>query len=170
MLDDGTFDYCGHHFDAMIFMYPEYSKPEIVDFLKSAISAGAKICVKGNLTRGFDGKAIDGGFIDAFKLPEGDKIDPEKLFGIKRNDIALGCRLEDGSVVMSSYASMRDGVPAVAEFELDGKNFEVKFIGIFAIKTDGAGKIMKMSAGKLYSLSRDGESIYSYPDGKTVEI
>ena len=152
---DGRFDYCGHKFDSLLFLYPEYAKPETVAFLKQAVDANARLKVMGTLTRDFDGKAVDGSFLD--KVAASDALAAAEALGAVKNDVAHGCRLADGSVVISHYESVRDDAPCTALFTLDGAQIEATFIGSFAIKTDGRGAVEKLVSGKLLSLKRDGD-------------
>lgn len=171
---DGRFDYCGHKFDAMLFLYPEYAKAETVAFLKAAAKARANFKVIGALSRGFDGSVLDGGFLAPFTVapttPDTSLMlkQTAEALGLRPNDIENGCRLSDGSVVMSHYESVRDGEPCTARFVLDGETIEVNFIGSFAIKTDGRGQVQKLVSGELLSLSRRGEELLPDLRGRDV--
>ena len=170
---DGRFDYCGHRFDAMLFLYPEYSKPQTIEFLRQAVEQGARIQVIGSLTHGFDGLPTDGRFLEQVTLmaTEGDAISLQqaaKQLCIPKNDIAYGCRLSDGSVVISHYASLRDGQPYTAHFLLDGDAYEVCMIGAFAIRTDGRGTIRTLVCGELRDLQKNGRPILPHVRGRMV--
>lgn len=197
----GRFDYCGHKFDAMLYLYPEYAKPEAVAFLRSAVSQGVPIRVIGTLTHSFDGSSADGSFLaditqgaasdvtvgEATRLwnngtPIAGGLDRHIVddntvamlceaatsLGVESNDIENGCRLTDGSVVISHYESLRDGLPYTASFELGGKQYEVSFMGTFAIKTDAAGEIEKLVCAELCELTRNGEPLLPELRGKEI--
>lgn len=75
--EDGRLDYNGHKFDAMLFLYPEYAKPETVAFLQSAIRANVKLRVVGSLTHGFDGAALDGRFLTPYTIAPTESASPD---------------------------------------------------------------------------------------------
>ena len=159
---DGKFNYCGHIFDAMLFMAPEYSKPETAEFLKKAIDAGAKIRVIGTLTRLFDGTEADGSFLSDHTVDYG--CDIAKELSLPLNDIEGGCRLVDGSVVMSNYESVKSGKPHIAKFDLNGDAYEVTYIGCFAMKADGE----RLVCGELVDMKKNGAPHLEEARGKSV--
>ena len=162
LTDDGKFDYCGNKFEAMLFMAPEYSKPETVAFLKKAVDAGAKIRVIGTISKYFDGTEADGGFLSGVTVDY--DCDIAKELSLELNDIAGGCRLTDGSVVMSSYDSVKTGKPHTARFSLNGDEYEVSYIGCFAMKKDGESLV----CGELADLKKNGKTYLPDVRGKNV--
>ena len=162
LTDDGKFNYCGHVFEAMLFMAPEYSKPQTVEFLKKAIDVGAKIRIIGTLTRYFDGTEADGSFLSANTVNYDCDIANE--LSLPLNDIEGGCRLEDGSVAMSNYESVKNGIPHTAKFDLNGDDYEVTYIGCFAMKADGE----RLVCGELVDMKKNGTPYLEEVRGKSV--
>ena len=59
-IEDGGFDFCGHKFKKLLYLYPEYSKPAVVSFLNDVAKQGIDMaCGSGYFTRFLKGKGFD---------------------------------------------------------------------------------------------------------------
>lgn len=155
--ENNKFDYCNNKFDAMLYLYPQYSKSKTLGFLKHCAESGANIRVIGKIGRDFEGAPVDAKALERCTVSE--DCDIVKEMGLRINDIPNGCRLADGSVVMSCYESVRYSKPQEAEFTINGKKYEVSYEGVFAMKTGRDGKIERLVSGKLDSLKENGRDI-----------
>ena len=126
----------------------------------------ANIKVIGKLVYGFDGQKTDGSFLDNCTVDY--EFDPERELGLLKNDIPDGCRLADGSVVLSHYESLRDGVPHAANFTIGEERYEVSFLGTFAIRTDTDGNIMKLACADLRELLKNGAPVLPQLRGQNI--
>ena len=154
---DGKIDFCGHKFQKLLYLYPEYSKPGVVKFLNNAAKEGVDMKVIGELTRGFDGNQAGFDFGGEYFLAE--DTDLVAAMNLKQNTIKCGCVTEDGAVVISDYDSVVNNGFCTYEFELEGFKFEAQFRGTFALKLDGNGNIEKLAAGNLKYLKKNGETL-----------
>ena len=158
-MKDGKYDYCGHTFDKLLYLYPEYSKKEVTDFLETAVADGYELKVIGEYTHTFEGQPAKLNVREDVFLDE--TADIVEVFGLKKNPIQNGCVLEDGSVIISDYDSvMTDGFCTYV-FEINGHAYEAEFRGTLALKTDDNGNIEKFTAGNLKYLKKDGEVLIS---------
>lgn len=157
---DGKFDYCGHKFEKMLYLYPEYAKGETIAALKT-FAGGDNFAVIGSLTRDFGGNEIDGSFLKACTLP--DDADIAKEMKLTANDIEGGCRLEDGSVVLADVGFSQKQEEKTACFTVNGHAVNAVYKGVFAIKLTDNGKIEKAACGDCALLEVSGEKI-AVPD------
>lgn len=154
-LKDGKYDYCGHTFNKMLYLYPEYSKNEVISFLETAVARGYEIKIIGEYTHTFEGQPAMLNIDKEFLLEE--NADVVEALHLTKNPIQNGCISEDGSVIISDYDSvMTDGF-CTYDFEINGHLYEAEFRGTFALKTDENGNIEKLVAGNLKYLKKDGE-------------
>ncbi|MBR6764643.1 MAG: hypothetical protein IKM13_12975 [Clostridia bacterium] len=156
---DGKFDYCGHRFDKLLYLYPQYSKPEVISFLQEALQNGYDLKILGELTRDFDGRPAElTGEPDSF-LTEEDDIPGE--MALTPNTIPDGCVLEDGSVVIGHYESVAGDNFCTRRFELGETLCEATFKGVFALKLGENGEIEKLVAGGLKEFKLNGKTVLS---------
>lgn len=156
-LQDGRFDYCGHKFDKLLYLYPEYSKAEVTEFLESAARKGYDLRIIGQYTRDFEGKPARLNMSDEHFLCEAEDI--AEAMALRKNDIPNGCILEDGSVLISDYESVENSCDCIARFTCNGNSYEAAFRGVFAMKPGGSNHIRKLAAGKLQYLKKDGQML-----------
>ncbi len=166
-MKDGYFDYCGHKFSKMLFLYPEYSKDKVLSFLQKAIDDGYDLKILGNLTRDFDGKPAMLECSSDTVLTEQSDIPKEMNLAV--NPIVDGCILEDHSVVITNYASIADDIFCTYQFSIDDYYCEATFKGVFAVKFDETGKIVKMAAGNLKEFRINNQSVLMF-DGDSDYI
>ena len=168
-MSDGKFDYCGHRFDKLLYLYPEYSKADVAAFLESAAKDGYDMKIIGDYTHSFDGEKDKLEIDKKYYILEEDDIAFE--MNLSKNTIENGCILEDGSVVISDYDSVMNDGFCCYSFEIEGHKFEAEFRGTFAMKTDEVGNVKKLTAGNLKYVKRDGETIIALPgDEDYIEI
>lgn len=67
---DGNFDYCGHKFQKMLYLYPQYAKTITIKKLDEFIKKSGRVAVVGELTRGFNGETIADEIIKSVTVPE----------------------------------------------------------------------------------------------------
>lgn len=156
-IEDGGFDFCGHKFKKLLYLYPEYSKPAVVSFLNDVAKQGIDMKVIGGFSRGFDGKPAEFDFGREYFLEE--DADIAKAMNLDRNTIENGCITEDGAIVISDYDSVMNDSFCTYEFELEGCKFEAQFRGTFALKLDGEGNLEKCVAGNLKYLKKNGVTL-----------
>ena len=89
-MKDGKFDYCGHRFEKLLYLYPQYAKPEVLSFLQNAIDQGYDVKILGELTRDFDGNPATLVFGENTVLTE--ESDISQGFGLTPNPIPNGCQ------------------------------------------------------------------------------
>ena len=158
-MKDGKFDYCGHKFDKLLYLYPEYSKIEVKRFITTAANDGYEIKIIGDYTHSFDGKRDSLNLDKSFFLDENSDIPREMK--LTKNTIENGCILEDGSVIISDYDSVMNDSYCSYTFLLNGCKYEAEFKGTFALKTDKDSNIQKLAAGNLKFLKKDGMVVIS---------
>lgn len=155
---DGKFDYCGHTFKKLLFAYPEYSKQPVLDFLCKAQQEQWPVSVIGTVCRDFCGQPVDAG-LESITLPENAHIPTE--LGLTAATIENGCLLEDGSVVLTDLASIKEADYCQRSFTLQGHNCLARFRGVFALKLNEDGSICKLASGNLQLLQIDGCTVVS---------
>ena len=164
--ENNQIDYCGNKFDGLLYLYPQYSKPETLTFLRDAIEKNGNIRIIGNVSRDFNGNIVNSDYLRAVTI--NDECDIQRELKLKINDIPNGCRLRDGSVVMSNYESLRDGKNIGVEFMLNEKQYKISYSGVFAMKTDCNGDVEKLVASKLEELKENNVDILPQSRGENV--
>lgn len=153
---DGKFDYCGHKFKKLLYLYPQYAKDKTILALKQ-FAAEDNFAVIGELTHGFTGEEVDGSFLSGRTLLEDADIAEEMK--LTPNKIEGGCELEDGSVVIADTEFSREKKERTLEIEVSGHKVKASYKGVFAIKLDKGGKLQKAACGDCAFLQIDGEKI-----------
>ncbi|HEY1684478.1 MAG TPA: hypothetical protein VGG19_06930 [Tepidisphaeraceae bacterium] len=162
----------GHTFDCLVFLYPQYAKPTTLRFLEQYAQAGGKLMLEGNATRDFDGNDISARFQKTADIAtvRGFDIDQLAKLQAKKNPLADGAFMEDGSVIFTDYPSWhkKEGKPFT--IKLAGHEFTGKYEGVCAIKADQDGNLEKFVCGGFTQLSRDGQLLFSLPKSADVVI
>jgi hypothetical protein len=168
---DGRPVYNGRPFQAMVYLYPQYAKESTLAFLERYAAAGGKLMLEGKATRDFDGRDIRDRFarLAARATVRGFTVEGAAGLGARKNDVPDGCRLSDGSVVMTDLDSILTGRARPFEVTIDGHVLSGEFIGVLAIQAPG-GRLLKLAAGGLRELRRDGETILIYPQPRDVVL
>ncbi len=165
---NGLFDYCGHKFEKMLYLYPQYAKASTINKLKSFISENAFVRIIGGIDRDFSGNTVDNKLFESVTVEETSDI-PSCLC-LSPNPITNGCVLADGTVIVSSLDSIKNDESEVIALEVNGHVFEVEFKGVFAIKADGSGKISRLACGDCKSLKRDGKELFAFDIARDILI
>lgn len=89
---------------------------------------------------------------------------------LSANPVENGCILADGSVVVSSYESVKNNITETILLEINGHVFEAEYQGVFAVKADESGKIVKLACGGCKSLRRDGRTLFADEAGQDILV
>lgn len=157
--EDGRFDYCGHRFEKLLYLYPAYAKKTTLAALADMRARGGRMAVIGEGKWDFDGDPLPSHLFDGITL--GEEEDIVTRLALRKNPIPCGCRLEDGSVVMSDALSLETHTPRAVSLMLDGHLFETAYEGVFAIRTDGKGEVARLVCGACTRIKRDGKVIFA---------
>lgn len=158
-MKNGEFDYCGHRFRKLLFLYPQYSKPKVLRFLQNAICNGYDLKILGELTWDFDGKQVELQANPATFLAQEADIPAE--MHLTPNSIPDGCVLADQSVVITNYDSIARERYCSYRFHVGEYCCEATFKGVLAVKLDESGKLERLAAGNLKTFAIDGTEVLS---------
>jgi hypothetical protein len=165
-------------FDAVVFFEPQYGKPATLAFLKELADKKVALMTLGEASLDFDGNDCSDMYRQVAKhaIPF-DAENIEKL-GVAKNPVVNGIFLQDGSVVTSDYASVKNKTNTAFKVKVGKDEFSGDYQGVFALKTDGKGNIEKLACGNFRSLLKNGRTILELKnpadilvktvDGKTV--
>ena len=67
--------------------------------------------------------------------------------------------MEDGSVIFTDIASWQTNRPKPFTVRLAGHDFSGSYVGVCALKVDGAGDVEKLAGGGFSELRRNGKRI-----------
>ena len=154
----GTPMLCGHKFDAIIFLYPQYSKESTLKFLEEYVKKGGKLMMEGEATNDFEGNDI-AGRINHIKVRATEKefsVNRISNLGITKNAIAGGCKNEDGSYIFTDIKSLRNNNTITSEIKVGGDVYEADYSGFFAIAADPVNGVKKFAANGLREVRRNG--------------
>jgi len=162
----------GHTFEAILFLYPQYSKESTIKFLENYVSKGGKLMINGIATTDFIGNDVT----ERFKKIEGKAIattysinDLPKL-GLQKNAVENGCKNEDGSYVFSDYNSLKSNHPTTFSVNIDGDNYNGTYIGMAAIAADKKVGIKKFTATGFSELKKNDKVILQFNQPTDVLI
>jgi len=153
----------GHVFDAVIYLYPQYSTSATLAFLERLVNNGGRLMLEGQATGDFAGRDISNRFagIAAKATVRGFDVGKIPALGVVSREPADGAVMEDGSVIMSDFDSFVSGKPKPFEIRLNGHTWSGAYVGVFALKVNSFGKIEKLAAGGFAHLFCDGKPILS---------
>ncbi len=153
----------GHTFGALIYLFPQYATPSTLAFLEHYAQVGGKFMMEGAATRDFAGVDITQRFaaIAAKATVRGFDVNQIPALAVAKANSPDMCWLEDGAVVFSDADSLKRGKPKPFEVTLGGHLWSGAYVGVFALKTDAAGRIEKLAAGGFSQLRRDGLAVIS---------
>lgn len=170
----------GHSFDAVVFLYPEYSKKSTLDFLKNYVNKGGKLMVEGNANYDFDGVDISGQweYIKNKAVEKAYAVDKISNLGISPNSIVDGVENEDGSFTFTNNAVFESKNQSEFDFSIGKNTFRGNYRAGAAIKIDEKGNVLKFTAtgfsslfknGKPYLLlNKEADVFYELINGKSV--
>lgn len=153
---DGDYNYCGHKFKKLLYLYPQYAKPQTLTALHTFASHG-NLAVIGDLTHDFNGESVDAEFLAPYRI--GEEADIAAFMQLTKNPIKGGCELEDGSVVLADVAYARERKERTDRVAVGGHTVEVTYQGICAVKWNESGEIEKAVCGDCRALVIDGETM-----------
>jgi hypothetical protein len=156
--DDGKVQIKDRVFDAVIFLYPQYAKQSSFSFMKELLDKKGMLMIKGEAVNDFDGNDCSVLFGELIR-----QALPFDIAGIGKlvaaNPVPNGTFLQDGSVVMSDYRSVKDKNNTAFKIKIEDGEFSGNYEGVFAIKTNQKGTIEKMVCGNFKSLKKNDETI-----------
>jgi len=161
--DDGKPLMNGHKFDAIVYLYPQYSREPVIKFLESYVAKGGKLMVEGTATNDFKGKNISDRYAAIYsKAIKGFSVNNITQLGINRNAIAGGCKNEDGSYTFTNYESLFSDKISRFSVNIEGINYEGTYKGIALLMADKKTGYMKLSSSGLKELRENGSPILSF--------
>ncbi len=154
--------YGGHHFNQVVYLYPQYAKQKNLLFLEALANAKANVIIEGEATRDFNGADITERFNQIRKQAAPMTLETASLeqLGVFKNDIEGGCRLVDGSVLIVNEKAVLGNQEVVLHCTISGKTYFVTCTGLLAIKVDNQGQIEKLAASGLRRVTMEGGLIW----------
>lgn len=151
----GEICYNGHKFRQLLFIGPEYSKPETLQFLLECAKKNP-VFIDGTATRDFYGNSCEDMFAEICRYADSHPFDVSYLLahGIRKNALPDGAVLEDGTVVLTDCRSALDGEAQPFLISMDGHTFSGKYRGVLAIHSS-AGVLKQFACGGFTCLYRD---------------
>lgn len=177
---DGHLTYGTETYDALIYVRPEFSTPASLNFLESLLTdAGFPVALLGVCdldSTGADASMRFNKLADAVALHL-DAIDPREViavldcWGIKRNDIPDGSRLQDGSVIICNRGPVHRGNALRLEnVTVNGHKVDALCQDAFGIKLDEDGAIQRLFAGGLSEVRVDGNLVLRIPQPRDIYV
>lgn len=151
----------GERFTALVYIGPQYLKQSTLRFLLTFVDGGGKLLLDGTATMDFNGNDVRAQFrqLAAKAVATTFSIDAMDRLMVPKLAIDEGAVYQDGSVVLADLDSLLSGTPKPFSIESGGHRFTGSYIGLIALKSDAGGNILKLAAGGLQKLSRDGRPI-----------
>lgn len=152
----------GHTFQAVIYLYPQYSRRSTLAFLNEYTRRGGALMIEGTATRDFDGAPVDQIFdgIAARARVKQFSVDRIAELGVEKSPLqGMGGELEDGSVILTDLSSIETGQAKTFTVTVNGHQFSGAYVGVFALKAAADGRILKLACGGCTSVSRDGSEV-----------
>lgn len=171
MNEDNELLFNGHVFDALVFLYPEYSREKTIDFLEDYLESGGKLMMEGIAKLDFDGNNVEKRFNairDNALLNRFDVQQIEKL-GVTKNIHPDACFYPDSSVVFTNYESMNKKTVVPFDVELGGNRYSGSYTGMLAFKVNGSG-IVKLTSIGLLTISRNNRVMLSFQSPQPLFI
>ena len=151
----------GHVFDAVVYLYPQYSKQPAMDFLEQYAANGGKLMLVGDASHDFQARDASGWFsrLEKQATVSGFDIDEIAGLGIAKSRHDKVCINEDGSRVITNLDSLRSGREARFELEIGGDTWSGSYTGFAAIAAGAEGELDRFAATGGRELSRNGERL-----------
>jgi len=144
----------GHEFDAVVFLYPQYSKNTTIRFLEDYVNKKGKLLVEGFATMDFEGNDISKTWAKIAEKANSTSFslaNVEKL-GVAKNTLVDGVVNEEGSYTFTNVESLKSDIPATFSVTYKGKTYCGIYKGLAAIKFDSKGNLQTLSATKFLQL------------------
>ncbi|HWS01518.1 MAG TPA: hypothetical protein VN249_12935, partial [Prolixibacteraceae bacterium] len=151
----------GHKFDAVIFLYPQYSKESTLKFLEDYVNNGGKLMMEGTATNDFNGKNISGRMRNIYEKAVAKEFSVDRLpdLGLTRNAVAGGCKNEDGSYVFTDISSLRKNKAKLFKLSFGQDVYSGDYTGFAAISADPLLGLQKLACSGFSELKKNGATI-----------
>ena len=153
----------GHRYDAIVFLYPQYSHTQTLKFLEEFVNKGGKLMTEGDGRYDFDGNDMESRW-KAIKIKStvnGFDVNQLVKLNIHRDSLIDGTLNSDGSYVFTDISSLRNGTLAKFTFEKNGDTFSGQYTGMVAVRISDNGELLKLSASGFKELRKNGKLIFS---------
>jgi hypothetical protein len=151
----------GYQFDAIIFLYPQYSKEPVLKFLEDYVNKGGKLMIEGNATHNFKGEKITDRMAAIYRKAtvKGFSVNNIPKLGIAQNSISNGYRNGDGSYVFTDIKSVQTNRAASFSLHLGDDNYSAEYKGLAAISVDPINGLQKFACTGFQELKKNGQVI-----------
>ena len=153
----------GHKFDAIVYLYPQYSREPVIKFLESYVAKGGKLMIEGTATDNFKGRNISDRYAAIYdKAIKGFSVNSISQLGITKNAIAGGCKNEDGSYTFTDYGSLFSDKISRFSVNIEGDRYEGAYKGIALLLADKKTGYIKLSSSGLKELKKNDNTVLSF--------
>jgi hypothetical protein len=151
----------GHTFDAIVFLYPEYSKETTLKFLEKYVGHGGKLMMEGTAKQDFEGNNITERMKIIYSNSVAAEFSVQKIpnLGIRKNAVRDGCKNEDGSFVFTNIRSLRKNKSVSFEISVNRDVYAADYIGFSAIAADPQRGLEKFACAGFKELKKNGITI-----------
>ncbi len=159
---DGKAEISGHTFDAILFLYPQYSRQTTLKFLELFIQKGGKLMTEGAATNDFDGNNLAERWKAISLRAVATQYNVNKLadLGITQDTLKQGVVNEDGSYVFYDAPSLFFDQATVRTFTHKGSIYSITYKGLAAFDFDKAtGNVSKLAITGLTELNVNGKEL-----------
>ncbi len=175
--EDGKARYGSETYDALVFIRPEFSTRSTLSFLALLGKADYPLAIIGHCERDSRGECAKEDCELAAGLSRlhisgpgsGQLIAALYDWGIERNDIQDGCRLQDGSVIICNRGRVHRGNPlAYGNLLVNGHRVDVQCEDAFGIALTPDGRIDRFFGGKVKLIRVDGRVVFRNTDPRDM--
>ncbi len=154
----------GHKFDAILFLYPQYSKEPVLKFLEEYVNHGGKLMLEGTATHNFKGENITARMAEIQKKATVHAYSVKALseLGLSKNAISDGCKNEDGSYLFTNIKSLRKNRLTSFSIQAGNDSYSARYIGFAAIWSDPEKGLTKFASTGLKELLKNGKVFVSF--------
>ena len=150
-----------HVFDAIVFLYPQYSTISTLQFFENYLAKEGKLMTEGNASKDFFGNDISARWkkiLNKATVPHF-SVDNICKLGIKKNTITNGSLNEDGSYTFTNLEALKNNSAGIFSFTLGGNVFSGSYTEMAAIKINWKGNVEKLAATGFSYLKKNGKII-----------
>ena len=151
----------GHQFDAVIFLYPQYSKEPTLKFLEEYVEKGGKLMLEGTAKYDFNGNEISERMRNIYNRASTREFSVNHIqdLGLTRNAIAGGCKNEDGSYVFTDISALRKNKSTTFRVSFGQDVYSGIYTGFAAISADSLQGLQKLACAGCSELKKNGITI-----------
>lgn len=152
---------CGHQFDAILFMYPQYAKESTLKFIEEYVGNGGKLMLEGTATNDFNGSDITSRIqkIEELATVKGFSVNRLSELGLTRNAVKGGCKNEDGSFVFTDITSLRKSRTVPFKVTIGRDEYAGDYTGFAAIAAEPRNGLHKLACAGFSELKKNGITI-----------